>query len=84
MKQESLITLQPERQREGERAERRRAREIESEKRWSGERDMRQLDRAATQISGSRIHELCLWRIPAIRPLLLTIHRIRHNHADVI
>lgn len=70
MQQENVITLQRER------------REIEGEK--AGEKDMRQLVRAATQDFGSRIYELCLWRIPALRPLLLTIHRISRNQAAMI
>lgn len=33
---------------------------------------------------GNRIYEVRLWCIPAICPLLLTIHRIRPNRAAMI
>lgn len=41
-------------------------------------------DRAASRAFGSGISRRCLWRTPAARPLVLTIHRIEHDRAAMI
>lgn len=56
----------------------------EGQGKQKSQKDVRQTDRAATQTLAADLMASACGKIPALSPVLVTIHRIRHNQAAMM